>query len=79
MIKTEDNGGLRSHENRRVDTLPIDFPDRRTETDRRTILDRRSGQDRRSPKGFRAMTGQDRRGAWTTMSKFSQHSHASPN
>ncbi len=63
MINSEDNGGLRSHGNRRIDTLPIGFPDRRTETDRRTSVDRRSGQDRRSPKGFRFMAGLDRRGA----------------
>ena len=66
MINPEDNGGLRSHENRRVDTLPIGFPDRRIETDRRANVDRRSGQDRRSPKGFRFMAVQDRRSAWKT-------------
>ena len=67
MINSEDNGGFRSHGNRRIDTIPIGFPDRRTETDRRTGVDRRSGHDRRSPNGFRFMAGQDRRIAWTAM------------
>jgi len=67
LINSEDNGGLRSHGNRRIDTLPIGFLDRRTEMDRRTSVDRRSVKDRRSPKGFRFMAGLDRRSAWTAM------------
>lgn len=40
---------------RRLNLIPIDFPDRRSGDDRR------SGRDRRKPKGFRSMIGMDRR------------------
>ncbi|MFC1828227.1 hypothetical protein ACFL0O_01280 [Thermodesulfobacteriota bacterium] len=56
-----DYGGRREGIDRRQDSQPLDFPERRSDEDRRIGTDRRSGQDRRSIKGFRAIVGIDRR------------------
>ena len=56
-----DAGGRRSSFDRRQTISPIDIADRRSGGDRRDAADRRSGIERRSPRGFRAITGQDRR------------------
>jgi hypothetical protein len=60
----KDNGGIRFQGERRSKTIPIGFSDQRSGEERRTDNDRRCGLDRRSLKGFRTLTGQDRRNAW---------------
>jgi len=62
-----DNGGRRSESDRRQNTLPIGFPDPRSDFDRRCMRDRRNGKDRRTgldrrnPNGMRAKAKVDRR------------------
>ena len=62
-----DTGDRRSSFDRRQAIPPIDIADRRSGGDRRGSVDRRSGIERRSPKGFRTITGQDRK-MWRTCS-----------